>query len=455
MTKGHFSDFFCKKNILLIGLGLQGGGTGVARFLSDQNAKITIYDDKRSEDLASSVESLRNFKNISFVFGGDGQTTSGVFDFVIKGPSVKWSHPQVESHSSQNIPVYLEVALFQKMAPCRTIGVTGTRGKSTTTTMIFDVLTNLYTKGRVYKAGNLPGTCSLALLDEVTEDDIVVLELSSWQLSGFHKENVSPDIAVITSLFEDHLNFYDNFREYIYDKTAIYAYQSVSDHLIISALCAETFFQVATRPESQVKVVDPKSFFRNLRYLKGSHNISNASLALRTCEVILGIEAEDRIAQIISESKPLNCRQEVVGTWGNITFVNDSTSTTPVATITAINTFGDKDMVLLLGGNTKNLSTSELIETLSKYAGRIMGIVLLSGSFTDEISEILTDKFQDKVLGPLGSLEEAVKYAVDISVKKEGKVNIILSPGATSFAEFRNEFHRGREFERIVSDIIK
>jgi len=430
------------KKILIVGLGIQGGGEGIARFFAKLGAKVTVTDKKPREKLLSSVNKLSDLP-ITFHLGAHDIKDFIDSDIIFKGPSVLWSTPEIVAAKKNRIPIEMEMAFFAKHFEGKIIGITGTRGKSTTTYLIFNILK--FSNFPVYLGGGIPGISTIDYLNTLNKSDWVVMELSSWALSAFHQDKISPHIAVLTNIYPDHLNYYNNMEEYEYDKKAIYLYQKEDDYLIINDRLQITDFL-----KSKVIRFNKRDFLYNLKYLKGDHNLENAVAALQVAK-ILKID-EKKAVEIISNFKGLPYRQEIVGEKEGIIFVNDTTSTTPIATIKAIASFKDKKIILILGGNSKNLATSQLINNLIK----VEKIVLLAGSFTDEILPILKEKYQNKITKLVysdlkGAIDEAYQLAKTI-----GKKNtlVLFSPGATSFSMFNNEFHRGEEFNKIVKNLI-
>ncbi len=432
------------KKILVVGLGLQGGGVGIAKFFCELGAKVTVTDRKNDKALAESIEALKGFP-INFHLAGHSIDHFLDSDVIFKGPSVPWKIPEILAAEKKGIPVEMELSFFLNNFSGKVIGITGTRGKSTTTNLIFNVLQQ--SGFPVHLGGGLPGISTINFLKNLTEKDWVVMEMSSWALSAFHKGKISPHIAVFTSFYPDHLNYYRSMDDYLLDKQAIYHYQKKDDYLVINDKLKTT---VNSEVLHQHVIFYSKSDFpKKPEFLRGEHNLENAAAALKVAE-ILKIN-NDKAIKIISEYKGLPFRQEIVGEKDNITFINDTTSTTPIATIKAIESFGDRPIYLILGGNSKNLPS----EILVKYLEKVRKIILLSGSFTDEFAVVLQDNFKDKILGPYDNLEKAIKKAYVCASAEIKPSYLLFSPGATSFSMFDNEFHRGREFNRIVAALIK
>jgi len=422
MSKSNSCEMFISslkgKRVLVVGLGLQGGGVGVARFFSRHGSLVTVTDTKSHGELSDSITALKDQPNITYHLGGHHNEDFLNTDLIIKGPSVRWDNPYILKALQVGIPVTMETALFVKYAGCKTIGITGTRGKSTTTNLIFQTLNQLYKKGKVYMSGNVPGTCAIELLDTVKDHDLAVLELSSWQLSGFHHEKISPNIALFTNLYPDHLNYYLGMTEYEHDKNAIAQYQQKGDVYIDG------------RKMSSV-----------------NHHEHNKSCAKAVCIAVLGDLSSVAVDSAISSVSGLPMRQEIISIFDDITVINDSTSTTPNALQTALKSYADKPVILIMGGNAKKLPLADLITEITS-ARQIKKIFFMPGTFTDEI--------HGSIQGTLISdFEQLIKSATQYAQELNQPCYLLFSPGATSFAQFKNEFDRGNRFNKLISDIIK
>ena len=437
---------FAGKKVLVVGLGFQGGGAGLTDFFLNLGSLVTVTDLKSKEVLSPMVDLFKG-KSVVFHLGKHEQKDFLEADYIFIGPSVRWSLPELQNALKNGVPVEMEASFFVKNCPAVIVGVTGTRGKSTTTEMIY---TALLAQGKsVYRAGNVPNISTIKLLDRLTEKDIVILELSSWQLSSFHRDKISPKIAVVTNLFPDHLNYYSTIDSYWQDKTAIFQYQQPGNTLIAN-------YSLRERIEG-LKTLGKKIYFQasdfpaDLVHINGTHNRENAAAALFTLRT-LGLPDQESVS-LIQKFHGLPYRQEIIGEKNNVLFVNDTTSTTPTATIRAINTFEKNPIVLIMGGNSKNLPTESLLSDLE----RAEKIILLPGTFTTEISPRL--KTMSNVIQPVFfDLKTAVEYAYSeaqaIASRIKKKTIVLFSPSATSFSQFRNEFHRGEVFNEIVKSLI-
>ena len=429
------------KKILIVGLGLQGGGVGMAKYFADLGARVTVTDKKTEKQLATSIDALKDY-SITYRLGEHRLEDFLSSDIIFKGPSVLWTTPELVAAEKKGIPVEMELSFFASQFSGKIIGITGTRGKSTTTSLIFNLMK--LSGFPVYLGGGFPGISTINYLKTLKKDDWLVMEISSWALSGFHRRKISPNIAVLSNIYPDHLNYYNNMDDYVYDKKAIFLYQKKEDYFVVN----EKFDLPETVGSKKITFTD-KDFPGELIYLKGKHNLENAGAALKVSEIV-GVE-EKRAINIISNYRGLPYRQELVGQKDKVFFVNDTTSTTPVATIKAIDTFADKKIVLLLGGNSKNLPYEDLLAELTK----VEKIVLLGGSFTDQVLDKLKSLYGSKLSDKIyDNIDEAVKKAFEAAKEMDGESYVLFSPGATSFAMFNNEFHRGDEFNRVVKKLL-
>ncbi len=431
------------KNVLVVGLGLQGGGVGVAKFFAELGARVIVSDRKDRERLRPSIDSLREYP-IAFHLGGHDLADFLDADVIFKGPFVSWDLTEIVEAQKRNIPIEMELPFFAQYCPCPIIGVTGTRGKSTTTFMIYEVLQK--NGFPVHLAGSIPGVSTINLLPKVGKRDWVVMELPSWPLAGFHLKSISPHVAVFTNFYPDHLNFYRSMDQYLLDKKAIYMYQTKKDYLVAGKRLEPVLAK--DRIESFVTYVGQEDFPYDFTYIRGLHNKENAAVALAVSR-ILGID-EKKTAGVLINFKGLPYRQQILGNKRNVYFVNDTTSTTPVATMKAIESFMPEKIVLMLGGNSKGLPHAKLLEHLKQ----VEYVVLLKGSFTDEILPYLKKLYPDKYTDVYDDLTRATDKAYELARQSHKSVYVLFSPGATSFSMFNNEFHRGESFTRIVQKII-
>lgn len=428
-----FSQDYQDKQVLILGLGLQGRGVGDAKIFAEIGAKVTVTDLKTAAELSQPLAELAEFE-IKFTLGEHKQSDVDTADVVIRNASVPWRAEILEYARSRQVPITTDEALFFKYAqPKQTVGVTGTRGKSTTTKLIHQIM--LDHDLPVVLAGNISPRPSLDLLKDFDDKSWYLFELSSWQLQGLDQEQISPHIAVITNIYPDHL-LDRSYAEYIEDKSAIFHHQSETDFLILNADNQITA-KLKSTASSQVKMFSWEDVAKVKSLLPGKHNLENIAAA-RQVAAILGI---DQIDTSVAKFSSLPYRLEKVAEINQVDIYNDTTSTTPTATIKAVETFPDS--VVIVGGTTKKLPTEDLITCLNQQAKKI---ILLSGTGTDEVK---TDLKSDLVTGEFTDLGQAVEAALK---QADPGDKILFSPGFTSFGSFKNEFDRGEQFNQIIQN---
>ena len=311
------NKYFGKK-ILVVGLGLQGGGVGIAKFFSELGAKVTVTDKKDESKLLQSINRLK-YLNIQFHLGGHKVEDFLNADVIFMGPSVPWTTYEVVQAQKKGIPVEMEMSFIAANYPGKMIGITGTRGKSTTTHLIYNLLKESGFK--VNLGGGLPGISTIEYLKKADKNSWLVAELSSWTLSGFHRKKMSPHIAVFTNFYPDHLNYYKSLEDYFYDKQAIYQYQKKGDYLVANNNLvknidsATQIFQKTYKTEkfsfaSSVIFFTKQDFPYKLAYLKGDHNLENAAAALKVAE-ILKID-NSKAVEIIKNFQGLPFRLQII-----------------------------------------------------------------------------------------------------------------------------------------------
>ena len=417
-----------------MGLGLLGRGLGDAKFLAECGAKLTITDLKTERQLKSSLRQLKKFKNITYHLGDHRFSDFKNKDFILKAAGVPLNSPFIKEAKKNNIPIQMSTALFVKLSNVEIIGITGTRGKSTTTQIIYEVLK---AAGKhAYLGGNVKGVSTLSLLKKIKKDDIVVLELDSWQLQGFGELKISPHIAIFTNLLPDHLNYYKgDMNLYFKDKSNIFKFQNKNDFTIAGSA-------IAKRIKTKGKKIIPKPIPASIKLnIPGEHNLENAALALETVK-ILGIKNEI-FKKTLSQFNGVPGRLELIRITNGIKFYNDTTATTPKATETGLKALGNKkNIILIMGGADKKIDMGELLKIVSRYTKKV---ILLPGSGTDKLPKKFTGK-----CAVVKNLNEAVKSAT--SSARKGDI-VLLSPAFASFGLFKNEFDRGAQFNKLVKKL--
>lgn len=427
---------FRGKRVTVMGLGLLGRGVGDARCLAECGAKLIVTDLKSREGLADSVAQLKSYPNITFVLGKHRLEDFQNRDLILKAAGVPLDSPYIAEAKKNRIPVRMSADLFAEYAGISVIGVTGTRGKSTVAHMLHAMLQAAGKKALL--GGNVRGVSTLALLKEVTPEHIAVLELDSWQLQGFGEAEMSPHIAVFTTFYPDHLNYYKGDTDaYLADKAQIFLHQGEEDRLIVGKQCAHLLIErYGERIVSQMTVVDelklPDTWTLKL---PGMHNRYNAALALAAARAA-GI-ADDASRRALESFAGVPGRLELMREVNGVRIYNDTTATTPEATLAALAALDPAKTVLIMGGADKGLDMRTLIAKLPE----VKKVILLAGSGTEHIRSELPDAPVHDALAP------AVQKA--LSEAKPGDA-VLFSPAFTSFGMFKNEFDRGDTFNAII-----
>jgi UDP-N-acetylmuramoylalanine--D-glutamate ligase len=436
-------DDFEGKRITVMGLGLLGRGVGDVEFLANCGAQVVVTDKKTESALAESVEKLRGLPNVTFHLGSHDEKDFTDTDMVFKAAGVPLDSPYIEAARAAGVPVYMSTALFAKYAMeegATVVGITGTRGKSTVTQMIYEILKS--TGKPALLGGNVRGVSTLSLLPEVAKDTIVVLELDSWQLQGFGDLKISPDVAVFTNLMKDHQNYYKNEADYFSDKANIFRYQHESDTLIIGKSIEDRVREAKPHGVVLVPAVIPVDWHLKI---PGEHNRENASLAaeaLRTLNI-----TDDEIKKGLESFEGVEGRLQFVREINGVKIYNDNNSTTPDATIAALKALANNAgltksrIILIMGGADKGLDTSNLLYQVAKSTKRV---ILLAGTGTEKITPFIQDY----------SIYDSLQDAVVESLKAASAGDIILfSPAFASFGMFKNEYDRNDQFLQIVNEI--
>jgi UDP-N-acetylmuramoylalanine--D-glutamate ligase len=422
------------RRVTVLGLGHFGGGTAVTRWLVENGATVTVVDAKSPDELAEPVAALAGLP-VTFHLGPNppmADFTSA--DLVVASPAVPPTNPQVSAARSAGVEVTTEIRLFTERCPAKIFGVTGTKGKSTTTELLGRMLK---TRGTTWVGGNI-GRSLLADLPNIRPDDLVVLELSSFMLWHLAAARWSPHVAVVTMISQDHLDWHGTVADYIGAKRTITAYQTADDFAVLSTADVETFgptkANLLTYPPTDATAFHLK--------LAGEHNQRNAQAAF-VAATIAGItraQAETAIADFDG----LPHRLQWVALHNGVTFVNDSIATNPDAAIAALRSYGARRVIQIVGGSgKKHLPFADFAAALAARAK----LVLCIGETGPEIAAAIKSAGGNDVV-QCGDLETAVRISRTRAVP--GDI-VLLSPGFPSYDQFVNYQGRGDEFTSRVS----
>lgn len=461
---------FKNKKITVMGLGLykEGSGISATRFLLSRGAKVTVTDLKTKDELADQIKRLGQLaKKVNFVLGEHQESDFKNVDMIIKNPAIPRNSKYLAIARHNKIPIETDISLFFKLVNRKQIiGITGTRGKSTTTTLIYEILSLAQKKAII--GGNITRS-PLVQLDKMKNNSLVVLELSSWLLESLEDAKLSPHIAVFTNIYPDHLNTYKDINDYALAKENIFKWQNHQDYVVLNLDNKFTkkmgvyvpskrfwFSMKEFKEENGCFLKNKNIYFRingqeekilSLSDIKipGEHNIANVLGAVCVARII-GIKPAI-IKKAVSNFSGVFNRLELLKEIKGVKYYNDTTSTTPEAGLAGLRALkkNKKNIVLIAGGADKGLDFNQWIKQINKT---VKYLILLKGTGTDRILKILKNKKIN--LDIASSMAEAIGLAK--SFARSGDI-ILLSPACASFGMFVNEFDRGDQFRNIIGKL--
>jgi UDP-N-acetylmuramoylalanine--D-glutamate ligase len=450
------------KRITVMGLGRFGGGIGVTRWLCSQGAEVLVTDKDSAEDLADSVariQSLIDSGQVTLRLGEHNVSDFTTCDLVVANAAVSkpWENRFLRSAEAAGIPVTTEISLTVEQLRARhvtrTVGITGSAGKSTTTAMIQHALHQVLgpTGTNVFMGGNIGGSL-LADLDRISPSSIVVLELSSAMLYWLERTLTpkwSPRVAVVTNVSANHIDWHGDFDHYAASKKHLIEHQHPGDTAVLGASLWDWRGATAARTER----IDPSSFSRPL-LLPGDHNRTNAAGALAACRAIAPEADKQQLAAAIASFPGLAHRLQLVAETkladrpgDPIRFYNDSKSTTPESALKAIEAlegipgFARSRLHLIAGGYDKGSDLSPIARLGPQLAG-----LYTIGVTGPTIARAADGRAVEC---------ETVCRAVEIAMKnmRPGDA-LLLSPGCASWDQYVNFEERGDEFVRLVKEAV-
>lgn len=471
----------------VMGLGRykQGSGLGAAKWLVRHGAQTVITDLKDASELHESVSLLmdwyRRYRELYpdrsiyqpvFVLGEHRKDDFLGVDCVVQNPGVPSESEFIIAAKAQNVPIESDVSLFFRFYQHPIVAVTGTKGKTTTTLLLGEMMKRKDAKA--VTAGNIK-VSPLEHLDALIEEPLpvpVVLELSSWMLESLPSALIDlkhgPDISVLTNVYPDHLDRYPSFEAYVASKRIIFEHQTPSqftllnwDHDLVRAMEPQVkgklfWFSKTYQDHDGCYMKDGNVVFRRNGIdtvvvpvadvaLKGEHNVENILSA--TCAAMLSDITLPDIADVLRQFEGVSDRQEIVREVDEITYVNDTSANAPDAVIAALRRFhGEKpaDIVLIAGGVNKKLAFEPLAEEIVKTC---KAVVLLPGDASDTLAQVLGTRVS---VQRVATMKDAVQGARGLAVRGD---TVLLSPGASSTNVFRNEFERGEQFREEVRNL--
>lgn len=444
------------KQISVIGMSKTGKAT--CSVLKEMGAEVFVMDKKNKEE----IEEYNWFENlkVNIITGGHNVDILLKSFLIVLSPGVATDLPEIVKAKKAGIPVISEIELAYQLFPdVFLIGITGTNGKTTTTTLIYEILKNSGKDVRI--AGNI----GIPLIGEIGKSKIIVTEISSFQLEAIEK--FRPAISVFLNISPDHLERHRTFQEYMRIKKRIFENQREDDYAVLNydeifvrnfekeIRAKKIFFSKREEIKEGVFTKDNKIFISisgekyylcdsNEIKIKGEHNLENA-LAAISASFLAGANIEI-IKKTLREFKGVEHRQEEVTEIRGVKFVNDSKGTNPDSTIKAINSYF-APLILIAGGKDKKVSFEKLSEEIKN---KVKFLIVL-GETADKIKNLLQEKGFEKVK-KVKDLREAVNFSFNIA--ERGDI-VLFSPACSSFDMFKNFEERGKIFKEEVYKLKK
>ena len=443
------------KNITVIGIGISN--LPLIKYLVSLGANVTACDRRSAEDLGENYTELEKL-GVKFNLG-DGYLNNLSGDMIFKTPGMRYDVPELLKAKENGSIVTSEMEVFFEVCPSHIIAVTGSDGKTTTTTLIHKMMTDAGYK--TWLGGNI-GNPLLTDTEKMKENDWVILELSSFQLHTMRK---SPEIAVITNISPNHLDMHKDYKEYIDAKKNIMLYQNEGDTLIVNAdnqvtadigKSANGAVKYFSRNGMADVYLDGNIIKRgiveilNIKDIKipGMHNVENYMAAIAA---VSGLVSKEVIVNVAKTFGGVEHRIELVRTLDGVKYYNSSIDSSPNRTINTLRVFPNK-VIMIAGGKDKGIPYDEIGPALAEH----VKVLILIGATSDKIQEALdaeinkTGNGKDIEVIRATSYEDAVNTAR--SKAHDGDV-VLLSPASTSFDMFRNFEERGNLFKKIVNEL--
>ena len=490
-------EFFAGKKVLVMGLGRFGGGVDAARFACGADAEVTITDLAPADCLQDSIEQLKEYPQIEYHLGSHTERDFEQADIVIVNPAVPPDNRFVKLARQYNKSVTSQMNIFFELCPALIIGITGANGKSTTAALTAHLLTTAIDKSirskedviaseakqsqptryeirdaryeNVWLSGNIGNEPLLTVVDQIGPNDLVVLELSSFQMEQLAQIRKAPQIALLTNLTPNHLDRYGTFANYCAAKENIFKFQQLNENQpAVSIFNAEDevgreWFEKYNKEKGRTCIKfsadDLTDEIRENFSLPGRANLANLAAAI----AIAGhfSVTDKQIKNCLPEFKALPHRLEFVAEIGGVKWYNDSKATTPQGAITALEAF-DQPKIIIAGGYDKNIPFDELGEKIAKEAKAAILMGQTAEKIAASIHKSLRAKrsnlnqpdtryeIRDTKIEVVNSLAEAVQRAHQLAAP--GDV-VLLSPACASYDMFDNFQHRGQQFTRLVREM--
>ncbi len=443
------------KNITVIGIGISN--LPLIKYLVSLGANVTACDRRSAEDLGENYTELEKL-GVKFNLG-DGYLNNLSGDMIFKTPGMRYDVPELLKAKENGSIVTSEMEVFFEVCPSHIIAVTGSDGKTTTTTLIHKMMTDAGYK--TWLGGNI-GNPLLTDTEKMKENDWVILELSSFQLHTMRK---SPEIAVITNISPNHLDMHKDYKEYIDAKKNIMLYQNEGDTLIVNAdnqvtadigKSANGAVKYFSRNGMADVYLDGNIIKRgiveilNIKDIKipGMHNVENYMAAIAA---VSGLVSKEVIVNVAKTFGGVEHRIELVRTLDGVKYYNSSIDSSPNRTINTLRVFPNK-VIMIAGGKDKGIPYDEIGPALAEH----VKVLILIGATSDKIQEALDAEINKTGNGKDIEVIRATSYEDAVNTARSKAHNgdvVLLSPASTSFDMFRNFEERGNLFKKIVNEL--
>ena len=457
----ELNNFLRNRKVAIIGIGISN--IPLLDYLHNLEARVTIFDDKEVENIPKEIIDKIVSYSMNFSFGKNSLEKLIGFEIIFRTPSCMPYKTEIVKEVENGAILTSEIELLMKICPCKIVGVTGSDGKTTTSTLIYKILEK--SGYRCFLGGNI-GNPLFTKLNEMRPDDIVVLEISSFQLIDME---ISPDISVITNISPNHLNVHSSYEEYINAKKNIFKFQNENGILVlnydndITRECAKEtngkviFFSRKQKLEDGI-IVDEniiKECKDKLRrhiistkdiVIRGQHNYENICAAIAATNSLVSLETA---VEAIKEFNGVEHRIEFIREINGVKWYNDSIGTSPTRTIAGLNSF-DERIILIAGGYDKNLDYSSLAKTILDNVDSLILIGQTAEKIFDVVKEESEKQNKDIKIYMCDEFNQTVLVANKIA--KPGEV-VLFSPASASFDLFNNFEERGNKFKELVNKL--
>lgn len=457
----ELNEFLKKSRIAIIGLGVSN--IPLLDYMHNLKANVTVFDNREIDKIPKEIlDKVTNY-SFEFSFGADSLKKLTGFDIIFRSPSCLPTKPELKLEEENGAIITTEIEMFMKLFPGKVIGVTGSDGKTTTTTLIYEILKkNGY---NCYLGGNI-GIPLFTKLKEMNSEDITILELSSFQLMGME---ISPDISVITNITPNHLNVHSSYEEYIEAKKNIFRYQNENGIVVLNydnditreaAKEAEgkvIFYSGKTKLEDGIILDD--TIIKECKDKLRKHILNTNDLALRgrhmhenLCAAIAATSSlvePEKVLKAIKDFKGVEHRLEFVREIDGVKWYNDSIASSPTRTIAGLNSFEER-ITLIAGGYDKNLDYEPLAKPILEKVDNLVLIGATSGKIFDSVKAESEKQGKDIKIYMCDEFKNAILVAKKVT--KPGSV-VLLSPASASFDLFKDFADRGNKFKELVNNL--